>query len=50
MSDEPRDPLGSKRRPLRSKLLELALWFAVALITAWILIQNVDRILPANNF
>ena len=39
-----------KRRSWSSKLLELVLWVAVALITAWVLIQNVDRILPANNF
>jgi len=39
-----------KRRSVVSKLLELAFWAAVALITAWVLIENVERILPANNF
>ena len=39
-----------KRRTVISKLLELAFWVAVALITAWVLIENVERILPANNF
>lgn len=38
------------RRSWSSRLLELAFWIAIALVTAWVLIQNVDRILPANNF
>ncbi len=39
-----------KRRPVWAKLLELAFWVAVALVTAWVLIQNIETILPANNF
>ena len=39
-----------KRRSWSSRLLELLFWIAVALVTAWVLIENVDRILPANNF
>ena len=33
-----------------TKLLEFLFWVAIAVITAYVLIQNVDRILPANNF
>lgn len=39
-----------KRRSRRSKLIEFALWVALAFLVAWIMIQNVDSILPANNF
>ena len=49
MSEE-RPVFEPKRRSVVSKLLELAFWAAIALITAWILIENVERILPANNF
>ena len=33
-----------------NKVLELLFWAAVALLTAWIMIQNIERILPANSF
>ena len=39
-----------KRRSWTSKLLEFAFWIALALVTAWVLIENVNTILPANNF
>ena len=39
-----------KRRSWSSKLLEFLFWIAIAVITAYVLIQNVDSILPANNF
>lgn len=45
-------PTGEKhrRRSRGSKIAEFLFWTAVALLTAWILIQNIERILPANNF
>lgn len=43
-------PPRARRRPWSSRLLELALWLAISLLTAWILIQNIETILPANNF
>jgi len=49
MSNDPRN-IEPKRRSAVAKLLELLFWAAVALLTAWVLIQNVERILPANNF
>ncbi len=49
MNEEPRR-VEPKRRSVVSRLLELAFWAAIALITAWVLIENVERILPANNF
>lgn len=49
MSEE-RQIVEPKRRSVVSKLLELAFWAVVALITAWVLIENIERILPANNF
>jgi len=49
MSQERREVV-PKRRSVVSKVLEFAFWVAVALVTAWVLIQNVERILPANNF
>lgn len=39
-----------RRRPVRRKLLELLFWIAVAVATAWVMIANVNTILPANNF
>jgi len=45
-----RSTIEPKRRSVAARLLELAFWVAVALGTAWILIENVERILPANNF
>jgi hypothetical protein len=36
------------KRPLKWVLLELVLWAAVALGTAWILVALSDSILPAN--
>lgn len=49
MKDE-RPVEAPKRRSVRARLLELAFWAAVALITAWVLVQNTERILPANSF
>ena len=43
-------PQQSKRRSRRSKLIEFVLWVALAFLVAWIMIQNADSILPANNF
>ena len=39
-----------KKRSWSSRILEFAFWIAVALVTAWVLIENVNTILPANNF
>ena len=47
---EDQTPITPKKRSRRSRLVELLFWILVALATAWILIQNVDTILPANNF
>ena len=38
-----------RRRSWRSRLLELALWIAIAIATAVILVTLSDRVLP-NNF
>jgi hypothetical protein len=38
------------RRSRASKLLEFLFWIALAFLTAWILVQNIESILPANNF
>ena len=38
-----------KRRSWSSRLLEFLFWVEISVITAYVLIQNVDRILPANN-
>ena len=38
------------RRSRASKLLEFLFWIALAFLTAWILVQNIETILPANNF
>ena len=64
MSDRPTPPTESEtateapkptpqptgRRPLRNKLLELLFWIALAFLVAWLMIQNVNTILPADNF
>lgn len=39
-----------KRRSVASKMLELLFWVAVAIATAWLMIENIETILPANNF
>ena len=39
-----------KRRSVMSKVLELLFWVAVAVGTAWLMIENINTILPANNF
>ena len=44
------DRMIKPKRSLRSKLFELAIWVAIALLTAWLMIQNIETILPANNF
>lgn len=36
------------KRPLKHRLLELALWAAVAIITAVILVSMSERLLPEN--
>jgi hypothetical protein len=46
----PATPAPRRKRSRRARLLELLFWVLVALATAWIMIQNVDTILPANNF
>ena len=33
-----------------NKYVEFLLWTAVAFLTAWLMIQNIEIILPANNF
>ncbi|MBW3594019.1 MAG: hypothetical protein KY391_00455 [Actinobacteria bacterium] len=48
--NEERGIVEPKRRSVVSKLLELLFWAAIAVITAWVLIENIERILPANNF
>lgn len=42
--------IGPRKRSWKSKGLELLLWIAVALITAAVLIQFTDELLPADNF
>ena len=42
--------LPRRRRSRTSKLLEFLFWIALAFLTAWILVQNIETILPANNF
>lgn len=42
--------LPPRRRSRTSKLLEFLFWIALAFLTAWILVQNIETILPANNF
>ena len=32
------------------KFAEFMMWTAVAFLTAWLMIQNIERILPANSF
>ena len=39
-----------RRRSRTSKLLELLFWLALSVLVAWILIQNIESILPANSF
>lgn len=36
------------KRPLKNRLLELALWTAVAVITAVVLVSMSERLLPTN--
>ena len=38
------------KRSARSKLIEFLVWVAIALLTAWLMIENIETILPANNF
>ena len=49
MSEQPAPP-EPKRRSVASKLLELLFWTAIAVGTAWLMIENINSILPANNF
>ena len=42
--------MNEPKRSWKSKGLEFLLWLAVALITAAILIQFTDELLPADNF
>ena len=42
--------LPRRRRSRASKLLEFLFWIALAFLTAWILVQNIESILPANSF
>ena len=46
----PRDvtPVPAKRRSWKSRLLELFLWFLVAVVTAVLLVLASEEILPAN--
>lgn len=44
------DQVGKRKRSLRSKVIELLIWAAIAVLTAWLMIQNIEAILPANNF
>ena len=46
----PPPPPTRRRRPIGRRLLELLFWIAVAVGTAWLMIENVNTILPANNF
>lgn len=39
-----------RRRSRVSKTLEFLFWIAIAIATAWVLILNTERILPANSF
>ena len=43
-------PSQPKRRSRRSRFLEFLFWIALAVLVAWLMIQNVDSILPANSF
>ena len=47
MSD---DRIDKPKRSRGSKLLELLIWIAISILTAWLMIQNIETILPANNF
>ena len=38
------------RRSRTSKLLEFLFWIALAFLTAWILVQNIESIFSANSF
>ena len=50
MSLDDRHDAPVKLRSAASKLLELLLWAAIAVATAWLMIENIETILPANNF
>ena len=43
-------PVEKSKRSRGSKLIEFLFWVALAVLTAWLMIQNIERILPANNF
>ena len=43
-------PIEKQKRSRTSKLLEFFFWVALAVATAWFMIENIERILPANNF
>jgi hypothetical protein len=45
-----RQPAEPRRRSRASKFLEFLFWIALAFFTAWVLVQNIETILPANSF
>ena len=49
MNEMPREPQ-PKRRSRASKILEFLFWLALAFFVAWMMVQNIERILPANSF
>ncbi len=42
--------LTSPKRSTISKVLEFLFWAGIAFLTAWLMIENINTILPANNF
>lgn len=44
------EPVSRPKRSFRSKLVEFLIWAAIAILTAWLMIENIETILPANNF
>lgn len=43
-------PSQPKRRSRRSRFLEFLFWIALSFLVAWLMIQNIESILPANSF
>ena len=38
------------KRSRTSKLLELLFWVGLAIVTAWLMIENIETILPGTEF
>jgi hypothetical protein len=48
ISATPAEPTTRSKRPWKLRLAELLLWFAVAVITAVIMVSMSEKLLPAN--